>query len=264
MRHIGRLLAGCGALLAMAAAPGPPTATDDLRYDQRVGATLPMAARLRDQDGAAITLGEAIGGVPAVIAVGYFHCPALCGVVRGDVMQALAGSGLATPAQYRLLAISIDPAETPADAADARRQDMARFPTPGAAAGWRFLTGSAGPIGQITRAVGLHARYDASAKQFIHPAGVVFATAGGTISSYLLGVGYDGNAVARAIAGAAAERVAPPAPQIRLLCLHYDPLTGRYSLAVLRFLRLVAGVFVVVLAACLAVAFLRRARSAAP
>ena len=164
-----------GVLPAIAVAATAPD-TSGIRYDPHPGARLPLAAPFRDETGRATTLLQAAGGAPTVLAIGYFHCPALCGIVRADLMQALAASGLATPAQYRLVALSIDPAETFSDAAQAKAEDLARFPTTGAADGWHFLTGGAASIGAITTAIGFHARYDASLKQFIHPAGLVFIT----------------------------------------------------------------------------------------
>ena len=60
----------------------------------------------------------------------------------------------------------------------------------GAAQNWHFLTGTADAVQAVADAVGFHDRFDPELKQFVHPAGIVFATPAGIVSSYLLGVGY--------------------------------------------------------------------------
>ena len=124
-----------------------------------------------------VQLGALIGGRPTILALGYFHCPNLCGVVRADLTDALAGSGLHAPADYSLIVLSIDPDETAADAADAHRQDAARMPMPAEAAAWHYLTGSADAVHAVEQAVGFRARFDPALRQFLHPAGLVILTA---------------------------------------------------------------------------------------
>ena len=92
---------------------------------------------------------------------------------------------------YSLVALSIDPSETSADAAAAKADDLQRYPAPGAAQNWHFLTGTADAVQAVADAVGFHDRFDPELKQFAHPVGIVFATPAGIVSSYLLGVGYQ-------------------------------------------------------------------------
>ena len=61
----------------------------------------------------------------------------------------------------------------------AKRQDLARYPLPGADAAWHYLTGPATSLHQIADAVGFRYRYDPLLKQFLHPAGLVFLNAAG-------------------------------------------------------------------------------------
>ena len=131
-----------------------------------------------------------------MLVLGYFHCPNLCGVVQADLMDALQLSGLTTPDDYRLIVLSVDPAETSADAAAAKAADLSQFPVRGAERGWHFLTGAAPAIARVADAVGFRDGLPET-RQFIHPAGVVFVTAAGTVSDYLLGVGLSQSEVRR-------------------------------------------------------------------
>ncbi len=217
-------------------------------FDPQPGALLPMDQQLVDDTGRQVRLGELFSGKPVVIALGYFRCPNLCGVVRDDLFSALDAAGLSTPQDYTVLVVSIDPAEGPADAARAKQDDLARYPTPGAAYGWHFLTG---PSGALQRSVGYRAAFDAQSKQFIHPSGIVVATPGGAVSGYLLGVGYQPGALRQAIARAASSVIAPAPSPVLLLCFHYDATTGRYTLAIEKVLSWFAALTVLTLAGML-------------
>ncbi|MBV9784512.1 MAG: SCO family protein [Acidisphaera sp.] len=235
----------------------PAWAVPDLSgfaYQQRQGSALPADAEFRDESGKAVRLGELLGR-PVILVLGYFHCPNLCGVVRDDLFSALAGSGLRTPADYTLVALSIDPAETAADAAAAKAADLARFPTEGADRGWHFLTGSAEAVQRVADAVGFRDAFDPRFKQFIHPAGAVFATGSGVVSGYLLGVGYQPGDVRAAVLRAGSGGIARASLPVLLLCFHYDPATGRYTLAITRLYQIAAGLFVLTAGGLLVVAF---------
>ncbi len=257
MRHPAAALAILCALFtwpALAAAPD----LGGLGYTQRPGAALPLDARLIDSDGVAGTLGAMIGHAPALLVLGYYDCPSLCGVIRDDLFAALSASGLATPRDYHLVFLSIDPAEQPRDAARALAADLARAPTPGARQGWHFVTADAATIASVSRAVGYRSRYDVSLKQFLHPAGVVVLTPAGLVSSYLLGVGYQPASVRSALGFARADEIGARASPVLLLCFHYDPSTGRYSLAVVKLLRIMGGLTVLTILGLLALLRCRR------
>ncbi len=209
----------------------------DFAFTQRQGSQIPLSLRFTDQTGRAASLSTFMAGKPVILALGYFHCPNLCGVVRDDLLHALSKSGLSTPNDYTLLVLSIDSTETPTDSAKAATKDLTRYPLPGAHQGWHYLTGSADQVRQVEDAVGYHARYDSALKQFLHPTGLVFLTPTGRVSGYVLGVGYQAADVRAAVQRAAAGQAARALP-VLLLCFHFDPTTGRYTLAVVKLLQL--------------------------
>ena len=248
----------CGAAGSVAPAPAPA----DFAYEQKLGATLPDVA-LRDETGRERRIADVLGGKPGILALGYFHCPNLCGLLRADLLHALGQTAMVAGAQYELLAVSIDPAETSADAAAAKRTDVGQFPGRGADTGWRYLTGSAQAVQAVVGAVGFRDRFDPDTKQFLHPSGLVFLTPKGVVSSYLLGIGYAPNDVRLGVTRAATGSIAATALPVLLLCFHFDPTTGRYTLAVLKLLKLAAAITVVTVGGVMLLAF-RRERDAAP
>jgi protein SCO1/2 len=58
------------------------------------------------------------------------------------------------------------------------------------------------------------------------------------VSGYLLGVGYTGEDMREAVARASAGDIARSVEPVLLLCFHFDPNTGRYTLAIEKVLRL--------------------------
>jgi protein SCO1/2 len=222
----------CGAWAAETGALGAA-----LAFTQHPGAELPYDAPLVDEAGGATTLRQAAGGLPLVLVPGYFRCPNLCGTVRDDALNALAHSGLRAGRDYALAAVTIDPAETAATAAEVRRTELTEFPLPGGAASVHYLTGPAASLDAVAAAEGFHARYDDKVKQFMHPAGLVVATPGGAVSGYVLGVGYAPDALAAAV-GRAQRGVSLFAQPILLLCFHFEETTGRYTPDVMKLLRL--------------------------
>ena len=231
------------ALLLLATLPCRAAAPDvsGIAFVQHPGAAVPLDGGFLDHAGAPVTLRHLLGGKPAVLLLGYFHCPSLCGVVRDDALNALAHTGLDTPGEYSVLDLSIDPREGPADAAAARTDALARYAVPGANKGWHFLTGDASAVAD---AVGFRSRWDAGLQQFLHPTGMVVLTPAGTVSSYALGVGYPAADLRGALLRARNGAVAAAASPVLLLCFHFDPTTGRYTLEILKLLQLAGGLTV--------------------
>jgi protein SCO1/2 len=221
-----------------------------------------MHVPLREADGGIVQLADLTAGRPLILVLGYFRCPNLCGVVRASLLRALAASGLAAGRDYALIAMSIDPAESAADAADARLHDLAAFSLPGKSSFVHYVTASPQAIRDVASAAGFRDQPSPGAqREWIHPAGVVFATPEGTLSSYLLGVGYHPEAVRLAVERARAHVLAAAAAPLLLLCFHFDPTTGRYSLEVLKLLRFGAILTVLVIGGVLYLLF-RRERTA--
>jgi protein SCO1/2 len=206
-----------------------------LEFRQHPGAALPLDAAFRDEDGATVRLGALFGRRPVVVILEYLHCATLCGFVLQDAARGLAAVPLVAGRDYEVAAISIDPRDGPADAQAARAQYLARFP--GAGPGWHFLTGAAPEIARVADAVGFPFRHDDADGQYAHPAGITIATPEGKVARYLLGVDYRPLDLKLALTAASKGAIAAPASALLLLCFHYDPGTGRYSLAIADVLR---------------------------
>lgn len=210
----------------------------DLSFHQHPGKTLPLDAALIDETGNAVTLGSFFTGRPVVVVLDYLHCKTLCGFVLDDLVRTTAQVPLTPGRDYDVVAISIDPHDTPADSRAARAQYLAQTAHPG---GWHFLTGSEAAVHHIADTVGFPYLYDAGADQYAHPAGITIAAPDGRIARYLLGVDYAPLDLRLALTEAARGTISTPATALLLLCYCYDPATGRYSAQINTAMRILGG-----------------------
>lgn len=230
-----RVLAAALVLAALTVPPAPAKAAltqaqlGDLAFRQHPGAALPLDAALADENSREVRLGDFFAaGRPVILVLDYLHCKTLCGFVLGGLAHALAQLPLAAGKDYAVVALSIDPRETAADARSARSRYLARA-AHGDGAGWHFLTGEEPAVRRIADAVGFPYRYDPELDQYAHPAGFVVASPDGTIARYILGVGYAPGDLRSAIGAAEQGRVAAALSRLLLLCYGHDPQQGRYT-----------------------------------
>ena len=229
----------------------------DLSFQQHPGAALPLDAALTDEDGRRVRLGDFFSDKPVVLVLDYLHCKTLCGFVLGDLARTVQRVRREAGADFSVVALSIDPRETPPDARAARAQYRVQR-AEADDGGWHFLTGGAADIRRVADAVGFPYRYDEEADQFAHPAGFVVAAPDGTVARYVLGIDYAPLDLRLAVAEAGRGTISSPVNDLLLLCYCYDPETGRYGPAIGDALRIAGGLTVVGIMAM--VAHLLRAR----
>lgn len=236
------------------AIPAPPAA----RLDQRVGAALPLTLPFVDSAGRPRTLARYVGDRPMLLVLGYYQCPQLCGLLMHGLLQGLHDSRLA-PQRYRIVRVSVDPADTPAFAAERRRIDQAyaaflwRAPAGTALPDIELLTGPPASLQALAAAIGWQfsatpGTAQALAARFAHPATVAVITPDGRVSRYLNGLRFEPDALQAAIEDAGDQRIGTPTSALALLCAHFDPRLGQHSEAVVRVTRLVGLLLVAALA----------------
>ncbi|TLG73698.1 hypothetical protein FEV16_13065 [Methylocystis sp. B8] len=182
-------------------------------------------------------------------------------MTRLTLLRAAQKAGLSAGSDYVFVAISIDPAESVEAAKGARDMDFAAASPTGTADGFRYLAGKADDIRETAEAVGFHYRDGARAQTFVHPIGAVLVTPSGVISSYLSAIGSAPEEMSAAIHAAAARKVAARVSPALLLCFDFDSATGRYTFAIIKFLRLGAIVMTFAIAAIIYREFRKGARA---
>lgn len=220
--------------------PVPPAVS----FEPRPGAALPLAALFTDSGGHAVRLGNELGPRATLLMLGWHRCPQLCGLATQGVLEALRQGGVAASAA-RIVFVSVDPAETAADAAARRRADIgyARLLAgrdAGAPPDVERLVGALPSIRALARSVGFTWQPGDERARLAHPAGVLVVTPDGRVSSALMGVRFDPVELRSAIAEAGAGRIGTLGDRIALLCAHFDPRAGLHGGVVMMLAR-VAG-----------------------
>ena len=200
--------------------------------EQHLGNPLPLDAVFRDETGREVKLGDYFGKQPVVVALVYYRCPMLCTQVLNGFLKSSQAIPLEIGRDYQVVTVSFDSRETPALAAEKKDRYVRAYRRPGAAEGWHFLTGDQASIDRLTKAVGFRYRYDDGSAQFAHASGITLATPEGTLARYFYGIEYEPRDLQLGLVESSAGKVGSPVDQVLLLCFHYDPMTGRYGLAI--------------------------------
>jgi protein SCO1 len=240
-------LPGSGPSDAGVASTTVPQPLKDVTFEQRLGSTLPLDARFRDEAGRDVALGDYFGKRPVVLAFVYYSCPMLCTQVLNGVSSAVKVMPFAPGSDFDVVYVSFDPRDTPATAADKKQAQLEDYKQTPTAAGWHYLTGDEASIRRVTNAAGFSYRWDESSGQFAHVSGVVVATPDGMLSRYFYGVEYSPKELRMAIVESGKGQVGSLIDQLLLYCYHYDPATGRYGVIAMNLVRLGGAVTVVLL-----------------
>jgi len=239
-----------------------------VELEQRLHEFIPLDLAFVDEAGRPVHLRDYFGSKPVILTLAYYDCPNLCTLVLNGLLKALRALSLTAGAHFNVLTVSINPADTPALAAVKQAQytrgyGRANAVKAEAASGWHFLTGEPEAIQRLTQAVGFRYTYDATQGQFAHATGMMVLTPQGQLSRYFYGVEYAPRDVQLGLVEAAAYQIGSPIDRLLLLCYHYDPQSGTYSLAILRVLRVAGAATVVALGTCMGVLLHRDRRKRA-
>ena len=224
-----------------------PVALQNVRFDQKLDARLPLDATFKDEDGRQVALGDYFGTRPVVLAFVYYECPMLCTQVLNGLVSGLSVLDQTVGKEFDVVAISFDARETSVMAAAKKAAYLDRYGRPGAERGWHFLTGDEGNIRRVTDTAGFHYAWDEQTQQFAHASGVIVATPDGRLARYLFGIEYPPRDLKFALMESSEGRIGSVVDQVLLYCYHYEPATGGYSLAAMNAVRLGGVVTVVAL-----------------
>lgn len=236
-------LAGAFCISAQSQLTPRPKYLEGVGFDQKLNAQVPLDAQFRDEFGRPVRLGQYLGQRPAVLALVYFTCPALCDQILHGVVAAMRPLSLRPGRDFDVIAISINPQERPAQAAEKRLNVVNMYEPNASMKGWHFLTGTEPNIRAVADAVGFHYRYDPVSKMFFHAAGIMVLTPEGKAARYLYGVYFEPKDLKLSLIEASHDRIGSPVDQILLFCCHYDAATGKYTTTVLNLLHVSAAIF---------------------
>jgi protein SCO1/2 len=261
--------------IALALAVGVPAASlaeDDTEgpaplqgvdIEERLNAQVPMGATFLDQDGKTVRMSDFLNqGKPVVLALVYYECPMLCGLILGGMARGMKETGLELGKDYTALSISFDPREKAAQGFVRQKHYLQSFDKADRKDVWPFLVGQEKEIRSVTDAVGFHYKFDEETKQYAHGAAILVLTPDGRVSRYLYGVEFPGRDLRLAIVEAASGKVGTSFDRFLLTCYRYDPVARKYVPYALGMVRAGALLVLFGLASALFVFWRREAKGA--
>jgi protein SCO1/2 len=237
-----------------------PAPLREIGFDQHLARPIPLSLGFRDESGRRVELHEYFGDRPVVLAFVYYACPMLCTQVLTSLTRTVRALALQPGTDFEIVILSIDPREQPTLAAAKKAEYLEQPGRPAASSGWHFLTGEDPAIRQVAAAAGFRYVWDDATQQFAHPTGIIVLTPDGRPARYLFGVEYGPRDLRLALIEAAEGRTGSAVDSLLLYCYHYDPMTGRYGLAIMRVLRIAGSATVLALVGFIFIAVRRERR----
>jgi protein SCO1/2 len=277
MKSFFGTISACLALLALTPIVRADSRSDLLKkvgIDQHIGAQVPGNAAFQDENGNPVTLDRYFhNDRPLILCLVYFKCPMLCTTVLNELNVSLdtMPQGFDVGKKFDVLTISFNPKDDFRLAAKKKENYLRHYGRAGAENGWHFLTGDQDSIDKVTQAVGFRyvrdphpyvgGSYGTSftqaspienlapdEPQFIHAGGIMVLTPTGKVSKYFYGINYAPRDLRLALTEAGQGKSGTLTDAVLLFCFHYDPSTGKYTLAVLNLIKVVAALLLVVIA----------------
>ena len=223
--------------------PGPvrdeaPELLKKVAITQKLNAQIPLDLQFRDETGKAVTLGNYFGKRPVILSMVYYKCKMLCPEEINGLVGSLEMVKFDPGKDFNVVFVSIDPTETPKDAAEEKATYMKRYGRPGTEGGWHFLTGEQPAITTLANAVGYgYTRVpgpDGQMNQFAHASAIEILTPAGKLDQYYLGVEYAPKDLQLGLVEAANGKIGSPVDDILTYCYRYNPLLNRHDLLIAR------------------------------
>jgi protein SCO1/2 len=243
---------------ALAQRPDPlPTPLQAVGLDQRLGEQVPLDLRFRDEAGRWVRLADHFADMPVILVPAYYTCGNLCPLALDGLVKGLRALSLSAGEHFTVIAVSIDPRDTPALAAKRKATYVGRYSRRAVPDGWHFLTGEAPAIQELARSIGFRYAADPGSEGYAHASGLLILTPRGRISRYLYGIEYSPRDLRLALVEASGHRIGSLVDQVLLRCYRYDPATGTYGLAIMNAVRF-GGLVTVLALGSFIVAMVRR------
>ncbi len=176
---------------------------------------------------------------PVILMLIYLQCPHLCNLVLNGLMESLRSQDWTIGNQFDLIAVSIDPQETPELASKKKLNYLQIYRRPHAEDGWHFLTGEEAQIHALADQTGFHYKYLEKEKQYSHAAAIFILTPQGKISRYLYGTTFKSNDLRLGLLEASVEKIGSVTDRLLLFCFHFDPSKNSYTLRIWRIIQIV-------------------------
>jgi protein SCO1 len=228
-------------------------ARSDIGIDEKLGSPVALDVPLKDENGRDVTLRQYVDR-PTILMFNYFRCPGICPVLINGLVDIVNKMQLEPGKDFRLIAVSFDPTDTPELASQKKANYLNQMRRPFSPDSWHFLTGPAENTKAVADSAGFN--YRLQGDMYVHPGAIMVLTPKGVLSRYLYGTSFLQADVAMAVQEAAGGQVLPSISKVLAFCYVSDPEGRGRVFSITRF----AGAATLVIAAVLLV-FVFRGKS---
>lgn len=220
----------------------------DVGIDEQLGEYLPLHLKFQNSNGDTLLLVDVIDG-PVLLALVYYECPGICSPLLNELAWSVDKLQMEPIEDFKVITLSFNHRETPAVAANWKRNYLASMKRPFPDDAWLFLTGDSTSIHKLTDKVGFY--FIPSEEDFIHAGSVIAVSPKGKISRYLFGTSFNPFDLKMALIDAQAGKTNPTIAKVLQFCFSFDPEGRKYTLNITRIIGsimlLSAGIFFMVL-----------------
>ncbi len=242
-----------------------PAILEEVGVDEKLGDSVPLDLEFTNSDGQTVRLGDLIEeGKPVLLNPLYYECPILCGLVLDAVFKVVNELVWTPGSDYTIISFSIDPEETPEQAAASKERYLNDLDRPGAENGWHFLTGSEESIVALTDAVGFRYKYDERTGEYLHLASIMMLSPQGVITRYLYGASFREFDLRNALFESAEGTIGSTLDRVLFYCFTYDPASQSYVPVAMNIMKLGGLATVIILGIFLGVFWRRERGSSQP
>ncbi|MEX0662298.1 MAG: SCO family protein [Balneolaceae bacterium] len=232
-----------------------PADVEGVGVEEKLGSTIPWDLTFATSEGDSVTIKELMSsGKPVLLNPLYYDCPSLCGLVIESVYKVVNQLSWNPGEDYTIISYSIDPTETPEQAAEEKHEIMASFNRPGAEDGWHFLTGNEKAIAELSEAIGFSYKYDEETGEYLHLASIMLISPDAVVTRYLYGINFLEFDLRNALYEAADGKIGSTIERAVLYCFTYDSESQNYVPVAINIMKLgglatmlILGIFLMIL-----------------
>lgn len=200
----------------------------DVGIFEHLDDTIPLDLTFYNEEGKVVKLGDYINK-PTLLSFVYFDCPGLCNPLLDGVNEVVGKIDMNLGVQYDVVTISFNPGDSPAKAAD-KKKNFATVLTDKDRAHWNFLVGDTANVNKILDAVGY--KIKKVGVDYLHPSAIVMVSPEGKITRYLYGTYFLPFDLKMAVTEASQGISRPTISRVLEYCFSYDPQGQKYKLQI--------------------------------
>jgi protein SCO1/2 len=219
------------------------TSSLDVSIDEKLGQQVAMDVVLKDENANDIALRQLIDK-PTILIFNYFRCAGICPILISNLVQIVNQMQLEPGKDYRLVAVSFDPTDTPEMARQKKANYLNQLRRSFSPDAWHFLMGTAENTRAVADSAGFN--YRPQKDMYVHPGAIIVLTPAGIISRYINGTDFLSADVEMAVREAAVGQVRPTISKVLAFCYSYDPEGRAYVFSVTRLMGTLTLVLVAV------------------